>query len=234
MSPGLPAEFCLPVQAVSILEQAYTKLRGAIMVGQLLPGQRLVEVDLASRMSISRPTLREVLRRLESDRLIEFLPNRGSFVSRLTPNDIDEIGEVWAMLTGQAVYRFAARSGSEETALIGERLDEVVASSRAGNVLDYIDHVNRLFGVVLRNCGNVTLADTIRRLVARINFLRAQSLTRESRQNQCTNELRQIVEAIRKRQASEARMAANRHIIASCFSAKEALDHPFTVRDRVA
>jgi DNA-binding FadR family transcriptional regulator len=59
-------------------------------------------------------------------------------------------------------------------------------------------------------------------------------MKREGRQAQCTEELQQIVDAIRQHKPEEARSAAQRHIVASCLTAKEALGHPFTPHDRVA
>jgi DNA-binding GntR family transcriptional regulator len=68
------------VNGTSVLELSIAKLRSAIMSGDLLPGQKLVEADLAADLSISRNTLREALRALEAQELIELIPNRGPFV----------------------------------------------------------------------------------------------------------------------------------------------------------
>lgn len=234
MTTRSPSQLISPVHSVTVLEVAYAKLRGAIMKGELRPGQRLVETELAAHLLISRPTLREVFRRLESDRLIEIRPNRGSFVALLSPQDIDEIEEVWGMLTGQAVYRFTARCDSGEIALIDARMEDVLAAAATGDLLGYIEHVNQLFGVVLHSCGNRTLADTIRRLVARINFLRAHSMEKDGPKAQCTQELMRMVVHIRRQKPDEARAAAQRHIAASCRTAKNALSRPLAAHNLVA
>ncbi|MFA9480484.1 GntR family transcriptional regulator, partial [Phycisphaerales bacterium AB-hyl4] len=69
----------------------YHKLKKWIYRGQLTPGQRLVEMDLAHRVGTSRIPLRESLRRLESEGLVRSIPHKATFVAELTPADIREI-----------------------------------------------------------------------------------------------------------------------------------------------
>ena len=97
-------------QQLSVIEQSLKSLRSMIMNGDLAPGQKLVEASLCTNLGISRASLREALRIMEGERLIELIPNRGPSVAKLGWREIEDIHDVWAMLTSEAVYRFVERA----------------------------------------------------------------------------------------------------------------------------
>jgi DNA-binding GntR family transcriptional regulator len=101
---------------VTVIGNSVSRLRNAIMQGELRPGQKLIEADVCRQMQISRASLREVLRILETERLIEMIPNRGPSVARLGWEEIVEIHDVWALLTGEAVSRFTQLATRDDIA----------------------------------------------------------------------------------------------------------------------
>ena len=96
-------------QALSVTENAARRLRGAIMFGEFQPGQKLIEAELCTDLGISRASLREVLRSLEAEQLVELVPNRGPSVVRLGFEEVAEIHDVWSLLTGEAIYSSLAQ-----------------------------------------------------------------------------------------------------------------------------
>ncbi len=81
-----------PVQVpLSLSDQVYNNLLEAILNHQIKPGQHLVEQPLADQLSVSRISIREAIRRLAQDGLVEIIPSRGSYVIELTPLDVEEI-----------------------------------------------------------------------------------------------------------------------------------------------
>ena len=82
-------------------------LRAAITTGRFAPGQRLVEKDLCELTGVSRASVREALRQLESEGLIQTLPNRGPLVSRLSTQDAASIYQVRGALEALAAQLFA-------------------------------------------------------------------------------------------------------------------------------
>lgn len=109
----------MPLVVTNLTAQATDRLYRALVSGELRPGQRINEADLARRMGISRNPIREALRRLEWAGLLRSEPNRGTFVRHMTPADVDEI---YAFRKTMEI--FAAR-------LAGPRLtDEAVAELR--------------------------------------------------------------------------------------------------------
>lgn len=214
----------LAIQPITVLEQAFQKLRALIMIGEFLPGDKLGETELAARMHISRPTFREMLRRLEAERLVDIVPNRGAFVTRLSLDGLAEIHEVWRMLMARAVYRFTERRDAEQIAMLKSWLAEIETAGAGREILAYLEKTNRFFAVILAGCGNRVLADSVRNLVSRINFLRARSMVLPSRFAECTSELKRLFEAIRRRKPVSAQEAVSRHIDAACAAARTALE----------
>lgn len=82
----------------TLTERVVRQLREQIILGQLEPGQRLTELQLAEQLDVSRGTVREALRRLEAEYMVESLSHRGSRVAQLAPSDAIEICELHAML----------------------------------------------------------------------------------------------------------------------------------------
>jgi DNA-binding GntR family transcriptional regulator len=211
----------LLVQPVSVLDQAVLRLRTAIITGEFLPGEKLIEQSLCQRMGISRASLREALRRLEAVHLVDLIPNRGPFVAKLGPHEVDEIHQVWQLLQSEIVYQFVKLAKPVQIAQLEERLLEIQSLTEAGDAMGHVTATNAFFKVIVDGCGNRVLGDTIRNLMYRIHFLRARSLIHERLQRVCIEELGNIVAAVHKRNPKAARLAVQRHIDAACKGARE-------------
>lgn len=106
----------------TLTEQVVRRLRKQIILGQLEPGQRLTEVQLAEQLGVSRGTVREALRRLDAEYLVESRSHHGSRVANLTLSDAVEICELHALLEVHCISHLTLPI---ETAL-RERLQDVV------------------------------------------------------------------------------------------------------------
>jgi len=205
----------------TIIEQAVCRLRNAIMQGELRPGQKLIEAELCRTLDISRASLREALRALEAEKLIELVPNRGPSVARLGYRDVEAIHEVWALLTAEAVADFTRIARPRD---IGE-LEKALAALRdgiQGNApLDQLAATNGFFATIMNKCGNTILSDVVDSLVSRINFLRAQALMHQGWGVLYAQEIGDILAAIRDRNPDAARAATRKHIASACAAAKQ-------------
>jgi DNA-binding GntR family transcriptional regulator len=206
-------------QTLSVTESAAQRLRGAIMFGELQPGQKLVEAELCANLGISRASLREVLRSLEAERLVELVPNRGPSVVRLGFEEIEELHDVWSLLTGEAVYRFAGAATAADFNELGEILERAKRVLRGKDLIAQINATNSFFWYVGEKCGNKVLVDFVHALVSRLNFLRAQSLMREGLGDRWAREIEAIVEAVRAKDPQKARRAVTTHIASVCDTA---------------
>jgi DNA-binding GntR family transcriptional regulator len=209
----------LRVEATTVQFQTANKLRDAILSGYFKPGQRLVELDLCQVMQVSRTSVREALRRLEAEKLITVIPNRGPSVTEITWQDAKEIYDVRALLEGEAASLLAKRATTEQTLDMAHALEAFVHADEAGDAIGRLHATGRFYDVMLRGCGNNVIREMLQGLVARINFLRSRSMSRPGRAKYSAKEMRRILEAIQRKDASAARAAAVDHVRAACAAA---------------
>lgn len=134
-------------------------IRDAIVNGEYAPGAPLPEVRLAEQLGISRGTVREALRVLEDQGLVEVIPHRGSFVSRVTPRTAREIYSLRAVLEGYAV-RLTIESGWFDDGgreVVERRLDELAEAAEGGDPIDTIEAERAFHRELWAHCGNEQL-----------------------------------------------------------------------------
>ncbi len=149
-------------------DTAYEAIRQLIVSGELSPGDRLPEEDLAVRVGVSRTPVREALRRLASEGVVEFVPNRGAHVSSWSRRDLQEIFDLRAVLEGFAA-RLAARNASEADLEVLDDLAtrmEGLAENPTPEHRDQIAELNTQFhGHLVEIAGNRLLAQQVAGLV---------------------------------------------------------------------
>lgn len=212
--------FAVPTTA-TIIEQAVYKLRNAIMQGELRPGQKLVEAELCNTLDISRASLREALRALEAERLIELVPNRGPSVAKLGYTEVEAIHEVWALLTGEAVADFTRMAKPKDIVELEKALRALKDGIENNTPLRQLAATNAFFMEIMRKCGNNILTEVVISLVSRVNFLRAQALLHQGWGAVYAEEIEDIAAAIRDRNPDAARAATRKHIASACSAAKQ-------------
>lgn len=133
-------------------ERAYDAIREMIVTGEYRPGDRLRESDLSERAGVSRTPVREALRRLIAEGLIDFLPNRGAFVATWDDEHLIDIFEVRAVIEGYACKRAATRIEPEEVERLVDLADQMEARYRGTAVdLFQITQLNNEFHNLLVN-----------------------------------------------------------------------------------
>jgi DNA-binding GntR family transcriptional regulator len=115
------------VQGRVLRQEVCDELRQAILAGDLKPGTRVLEVQVASSMGVSRAPVREALRQLEQEGLIQFFPHRGAIVTGLPDDEIDVIYQLRATIEGEAITRVCANATAQDI----ERLEESLAEIRS-------------------------------------------------------------------------------------------------------
>lgn len=128
-----------PLHTMTLATQVQQRLEHAIFTGELKPGERLIEVDLAETLQISRASLREALRLLENKGLVVTTHRRGAFVIELTERDVREIYRLRLLLEGFAIRSAAEHPTSELLDRLDALMTELNASARGR---DYFAIVN--------------------------------------------------------------------------------------------
>lgn len=127
-------------------DQAYRLIRRGIIGGDLVAGQRLGETELAERYGFSRTPIRETLRRLESEGLVEVLPHRGARVVDWSDVDVGAIYDLRALVEGFAARRAATRITKDEIARMSGLCDEMeqITAQKMTEDLERVDRIAQL------------------------------------------------------------------------------------------
>ena len=199
-----------------IYVQVYRTLRAAIARGELLPGSRLIESDLAAPLKVSRAPVREALRMLAQDGLVRTLPNKGTIVNRLSLQDIREVYTCRAALEGMAVQLCAQRPDRrfiDELEAILDRKDEARSGGRSDEVLRLN---NEFYQKLIGLTENRMLLELVTHLWDRIVSYRAMSMRFVPQSSWVAKEAhRQIVAAIRSGDGAWGRAIAERRVLES-------------------
>lgn len=127
-------ETMVHVKPVTLREQVYAQIRQAIFERTLKPGDHIQERELTPLLNISRTPLREALGLLERDGLVQYFPNRGWFVTKYTPPEIEEIFAIRSGLENLAADLIIERLTETDFADLQARIDELGEAIRADDV----------------------------------------------------------------------------------------------------
>ena len=200
------------IQSRPIREVAYDTLKHAIVTGEIPAGSRIVETEYAERMHISRTPLREALRKLERDGLVEYVLRRGVVVRAFTIADVEEIYTIrnaLEMLTLPAIIQNAT---AEDVAALRERVNEMDEFDRR-NEIDQISPRARAFHTHLTA---ISRQNRILRVIeGQDEYIRrfsALSIARETRRHAAHREHHQLVDFIEARDLENFEKLMRKHI----------------------
>jgi DNA-binding GntR family transcriptional regulator len=129
-----------PAVAVPLWENIAERLRSAILSGELEPGAKLIETDLAERFGTSRGPIREAIRELAREGLVTELPRRGTLVSTLTAHDLSEVYAVRQALEVAAGRVVIARAADDELRALETHLSALESAPPGAGYLDQAVH----------------------------------------------------------------------------------------------
>lgn len=189
-----------------------TRLRDLIVEGELQPGSRIQERTLCARFTVSRTPLREALKVLASEGLIELLPNRGARVARLTEQDVRDMFQVMGALealAGQlACERITEIALAEITALHYQMLVHV----KRGELRDYFRLNQAIHEAILEAARNPVLKTTYQSLAGRIRRARYMANMSEARWQEAVAEHDAILRALTARDGAALARLLTEHL----------------------
>ena len=193
----------------------FETLRDAIITQVLKPGERLMEIQLADEMGVSRTPVREAIRKLELEGLVVMVPRKGAYVAGVSMKDIHEVYEVRSALEMLAVTLAAERITEEELdALERQVLRESEEEDKPNKGdLDSIIYIDRSFhDIIYQAAHNQRLVQFINILQEQLQRFRAASLSTPGRSKTALEEHKKIVEALSERNGELAAQLAREHI----------------------
>jgi len=210
---------------ITLRQIVLDKLRDAIINGQLKPGQRLVERELCKVLDVSRTSVREALRHLESEGLVQYAGQRGPSVTVLVVQDIKNIYELRAALEGLAGELFCTRATENQVTLLQDTTNALKAAFDRAEVSEILACTKDFYDQLLEGSGNQELGSSLNRLLARIMVLRAGTIAQPGRWKNSLNEMQTIMQAIAARDAEATRKACVAHVQAAGAIALNQIDH---------
>jgi DNA-binding GntR family transcriptional regulator len=220
----MPPVMNLRIAPLTVQQATVDKLRLAIFSGVFPPGSRLVESQLCTQLGVSRPSLREALRRLEAERLVEIVPNRGPSVPALSWEEATAIYDVRELLEVEAAGRCASRISPDQSRALKASLAAFERAAASKDSLAQVTTAADFYAIILANCGNPVLEEVHRGLLARISFFRGRSMSLEGRAQSSLSEMRELYEAIAAGDEKAARKAAKRHVIRAKAAARISME----------
>ncbi|MBZ4688227.1 MAG: hypothetical protein PWQ96_872 [Clostridia bacterium] len=193
-------------------EIVFETLRTAIIDGTLQPGERLMEVQLAEDLGVSRTPVREAIRKLELEGFVVMVPRKGAYVSSLSLKDITDVFEIRASLEALAAGLAAERISPEELEKLERLLVQEAESSNNDDLDAIIKFDTEIHEVIYTASRNHKLVNIINNLREQIQRYRSTSLTYPGRMKIALDEHKKIVEAISARDVNNARKLAQKHI----------------------
>ena len=199
--------------ALTQAKDVYNRLLDDIASGELRPGERLREVALANRLKVSRTPVREALKDLEADGLVEHLPRVGASIKSLSYAEVVELYEMRAVLEGLAA-KMAARSASDLELQALAKLNTQMA--QAIDVPAQMAQLNRNFHRLLFNAAkNRYLLQAVSMVQKTLLVVGPSTLTEVSRASAVIEEHARVIEALMAREGAKAEAAMVAHIEAS-------------------
>jgi len=214
-------------------EEVVGRIRGMILVGELLGGQRVPEKRLCEQLAISRTPLREALKVLASENLLVLLPNRGARVAVLTAGDVDEMFPIMGTLEGLAGEIACQRISDIEIDEVRALHYQMAAHHKRQELGEYFELNQRIHGKIFEAAGNETLGSIYATLAVRIRMARYQANLSHKRWNQAMAEHEEILEALSGRDGPRLARILKTHLENTCESVKEVI-HASEVEDSPA
>lgn len=199
--------------AAPLRQQVVRLIREDILDGTLAPGARLVEGSLCDTYGVSRTVIREALRQLETEHLIQMLPSKGPIVTVLKEKEIRAIYVVRAALEGLAGQLFALNASEDDAAAFVDLRDRLEPEYRHGDIDSRERCKAQFYEILLRGAGNEVLTETLTSIHARIALFRRFAFLDEKRVELSIVELTEIINgAAVQRDPEAARKACADHI----------------------
>lgn len=196
----------------TIGEAVYRRLREAILGGRIPMGARINELELAASWKISRTPIRDALRRLGAEGLLQADPGRGMVVPVLRQADLEELYEMLEALEGMAARRSAERSTSGFQTQLNTLIKAYGSALKQEAFAQVLATDEALHDAVAQMAQNRRLEEAVRLARLRVRLFQARSFGLRGRAGKTFREMAKLVAAIRARDAARAETSMREHL----------------------
>lgn len=196
----------------SLHEQVATRLRDMLVEGRIAPGSKLNERELAERLGVSRTPLREAIRALAAEGLVDLLPNRGAVAVQMDEETVRHTFEVLAGLEGLSGELAAQRITDAEVAELRALHYEMLACHARGDLPGYYRFNAQIHDGINAAAKNPVLTSTYRALNARVQSLRFRTNQERTKWQEAVKEHGRMIEMLAARDAAGLKAVLVEHL----------------------
>jgi DNA-binding GntR family transcriptional regulator len=203
----------IEISRLALHDQVASRLRTMLVEGQIAPGAKLNERELSEQLGVSRTPLREAIKLLAAEGLVDLLPNRGAVAVKLTEADVLNTFELLAALEGMSGELAAQRITDEELAELRALHYEMMACFSRRDLSGYYRINARIHTAINDAAKNPVLASTYRSINARVQSLRFRTNQNEAKWKHAVSEHERMIEALAAHDAAAMRAVLVEHLL---------------------
>ena len=199
----------------SLRGKVYDRIREDILNGVYKEQEELKEATLGEKMGVSRTPVREALRQLELEGLVEIIPNKGARVTGITKKDIEDIYQIRYLLEGLSARWATEHVTEEQIDKMEETLYLTEFHAKKGNYTQVYDLDSQFHELMYEASGSKMLNHILSDFHMYVTRIRKTSLASDNRSKNSTDEHRAILDAIKERNADKAEECAHNHVMST-------------------
>lgn len=190
----------------------FNTLRQAILKGELEPGERLMEIQLAERLGVSRTPIREAIRKLELEGLVVMIPRKGAEVAKITEKDLKDVLEVRCALEGLAVELACKKITQDGLNRLKKNLKEFEGAVRENDITTLAEKDVEFHDLIFAVTDNERLIQLLNNLREQMYRYRVEYLKDTKTHEQLINEHESIIRDLENRNCNDAKEHLTAHI----------------------
>lgn len=190
----------------------FNTLRQAILKGELTPGERLMEIQLAERLGVSRTPIREAIRKLELEGLVLMIPRKGAEVAKISEKSLRDVLEVRRSLEELAIELACQRMSDDEIKQLEEAQENFRKAVENKDAMKIAENDEHYHDIIYFGTGNSRLVQILNNLREQMYRYRLEYIKDEDKRQVLLLEHDNILKAVRSRHVAEAKAAIREHI----------------------
>lgn len=199
----------------SLRGKIFSILRQNILDGKYLPGDSLIETKLAEELGVSRTPIREAIRQLELEGLVDSIPNKGVIVRGITEKDIDDIYTIRRVLEGLAAKWAVDKITEDELNELKDSYDLMEFYTKKGEIEQVAKFNTQFHEIIFKATRSVVLQNILIDFQYYVQWARFESLKSPGRAEKALEEHKRILDAFMKHDAYDAERLVTEHIVNS-------------------
>ena len=190
----------------------FNTLRQAILKGELEPGERLMEIQLAERLGVSRTPIREAIRKLELEGLVLMIPRKGAEVAKISARSLRDVLEVRRALEELAIELACQRMSEEEVGNLQKAQEDFKKAIAEGDAMKIAETDEHYHDVIYEGTQNAKLIQMLNNLREQMYRYRLEYIKDEDKRKILVLEHEKILKTVRERKVADAKEAVREHI----------------------